>query len=144
MRLSKPLRLLAGAALMCLALTGCGIITHTPAGEFDEPLEAKLSELKDSGGSARLSDLTDFGWDEVHLFNEGTPRDKIEAVVGDPVIRGGDSGPSVSLLVFEQDGKVVDSVTVTGDYLRADQPSWGSDVVVEPWGEGFMRLTQPG
>jgi hypothetical protein len=63
--------------------------------------------------------------------------------VGDPVIKGDDSGPSVSLLVFEKDGKVVDSVTVTGDYLRADQPTWSSDVIVEPWGSGFMKLTQP-
>ena len=57
---------------------------------------------------------------------------------------GDDFGPSVSLLVFEKDGKVVDSVTVTGDYLRADQPTWPSDVIVEPWGSGFMRLTQLG
>ena len=91
-----------------------------------------------------MSELTDFSWDEVHLFNEETPRDDIEAVVGDPVIKGDDSGPSVSLLVFENDGKVVDSVTVTGDYLPADQPTWPSDVIVEPWGSGFMRLTQPG
>jgi hypothetical protein len=132
------------AAVMWLAVAGCGIITHTPAGQSDEPLEAKLSELKKSGGTAPLRDLTDFGWDEVHLFNEETPRDEIEAVVGDPVIRGGDSGPSMSLLVFEEGGKVVDSVTVTGDYLRADQSTFGSDVVVEPWGAGFMRLTEPG
>lgn len=44
----------------------------------------------------------------------------------------------------EDDGKVVDTVTVTGDYLRADRPSWLSDAIVEPCGAGFLRLTQPG
>jgi hypothetical protein len=85
--LRGPIRLLASAMLICLVVAGCGIIKHTPAGQSDEPLEAKLSELKDSAESAPLSDLTDFSWDEVHLFNEETPRDEIEAVVGDPVIR---------------------------------------------------------
>jgi hypothetical protein len=65
--LRGPIRLLASAMLICLVVAGCGMIKHTPAGQSDEPLEAKLSELKDSGASAPLSDLTDFSWDEVHL-----------------------------------------------------------------------------
>lgn len=139
----KPSLRLLLSALVIVVVAGCGIIKHTPAGQSDEPLEAKLSALKDSGETAPLSDLTDFSWDEVHLFNEETPRDQIEAVVGDPVVTGSDSGSNVSLLVFEQDGKVVDSVTVTGDYLRADSPTFGADVLVEPWGSGFMKLVQP-
>ena len=70
--------------------------------------------------AAPLNELTDFSWDEVNLFNEYTPRDEIEAAVGSPVIEGDASGSGTSLLVFEEDGKVVDTVTVTGDYLRAD------------------------
>ena len=61
------------AALVCLAAAGCGIIKHTLAGELDEPLEAKLSALKDSGEASPLNELTNFDWDEVHLFNEYTP-----------------------------------------------------------------------
>ena len=59
------------------------------------------------------------------------------------MIEGDESGSGMSLLVFEDDGKVVDTVTVTGDYLRADRLSWPSDVIVEPWGSGFLKLTEP-
>lgn len=52
--------------VICVAVVGCGVV------KGDGPLEAKLSDLMDSGQAARLSDLTDFSWDEVHLFNEYT------------------------------------------------------------------------
>lgn len=131
------IRLWIGVVLTSVAVAGCG------GGDGDDPLEAKLADLKDRGQAAPLSDLTDFGWDEVHLFNEHTRREAIEKIVGSPVISA-DYHAAGSLLVFEDHGKVVKTVTVTGDYLRADGYTFGSDVVVEPWGNGAMRLTSPG
>jgi hypothetical protein len=125
------------AVLMCTAVAGCGVV------KSDDPLETKLSELKDSGQTARLSDLTDFAWDEVHLFNEYTRREAIEQIVGAPVISA-DRHEAGSLLVFEDHGKVVKTVTVGGDYLRADGYTFGSDVLVKPWGNGAVRLIPPG
>lgn len=131
------IRLWICTVLICIAVTGCGVVNG------DDALEAKLSDLKDSGQSARLSDLTDFSWDEVHLFNEYTKREAIEKIVGSPVISA-DRHAAGSLLVFEDHGKVVKTITVKGDYLRADDYTYGSDVLVKPWGNGAMRLTPPG
>lgn len=124
------------AVLACIAITGCGVV------KSDDPLESKLSELKASGKSAPLRELTDFSWDEVHLFNEYTRREAIEKIVGSPVISAA-SHQSGSLLVFEEHGTVVKTVTVGGDYLRAEGYTFGPDVLVEPWGDGAMRLTPP-
>jgi len=124
-------------ALLCGMLQGCGVIVA------DDPLETKLGDLKDRGQSAPLRDLTEFDWDEVHLFNEYTRREVIEEHVGQPVISA-DRHQSGSLLVFELDGEVVKTVTVSGDYLRGDEFSYGPDVRVVPWGRGAMRLEQPG
>lgn len=130
------------ALVACLTLAGCGIVTVTKPGEHRSALESTLSELKDSGRSAPLKSLTDFDWDTVYLFREYTSRDEVEKVVGQPVIDG-DAVSSGSLLVFEKSGDIVEKAYVTGDYLRADQPTWRSDVLVEPWGQGFLRLTAP-
>ncbi|MDY6995200.1 MAG: hypothetical protein SW019_01305 [Actinomycetota bacterium] len=111
---------------------------------FNDPLEAELSALKNSGQSAQLVDLTDFGWDEVHLFNEGASRERIEEVVGSSILKGKYWESASSLLVFEQDGEVVRVVSITGDYLRADKPTWKTQVRVVPWGNGAMRLTDVG
>ena len=86
--------------------------------------------------------MTAFSWDEVHLFNEYTSRERIEEAVGSPVIRGDCYGAG-SLLVFEENEKIVKALRVAGDYLRADHPSWTSDVRAEPWRLGFLRLTGP-
>ncbi|EHI13058.1 hypothetical protein KEK_07742 [Mycolicibacterium thermoresistibile ATCC 19527] len=96
--------------------------------------------MLDSGQPAMLRDLTDFDWDEVHLFNEGASRDRVEQVVGAPVLKDKYWESSSSLLVFEKDGSIVNVLSITGDYLRADKPTWTSDVAVVPWGAGALRL----
>lgn len=126
--------------LASLLLVGCGIVTTTKPGEHRTELEAGLSAVKDSGQSAELKTLTDFEWDEVHVFREYTPRAEVEEAVGQAVIDG-DSVSSGGLLVFENRGDIVKTVYVRGDYLRADHPSWDSTVILEPWGAGFLRLT---
>lgn len=43
--------------------------------------------------------------------------------------------------MFEDDGKVTKTITVAGDYLRADDYTYSSDVMVEPWESSALRLT---
>lgn len=131
------------AVLVCAVLAGCGPGRPGVELSFDTPVEARLDALADRGESARLRDLTDFSWDEVHLFHEGASRDDIEEIVGSPVIRDTYHHSSAVLLVFEENGEVVQAVAMTGDYLRGDPLSWRSDVLVKPWGLGYLRLTPP-
>ena len=131
--------------LICTVLVGCGLGRQSVALDFRNPLSEQMSTLKDSGGTAPLNTLTDFGWDQVYLFHEAASRDDIEKLVGEPVIKDKYFGSSVSLLVFKQDGGVVRAIGLTADYLRASGAGpFGPDVVVGPWGNGAMRLTEPG
>lgn len=136
----KSFRWLCGALALGLTLTGCGIVSVTKPGESTDELTGKLSALKDSGQSAPLNSVTDFSWDTVHLFPEYTPRERIEQVVGRPVIEGNEVS-SGGLLIFEDGGEIVKTVHVRGDYLRADHPTWDAAVELQPWGGGFLRLT---
>jgi hypothetical protein len=124
------------AGVLGTLLAACGIV------ESDDPLETQLSTVRDGGQAVPLRGVTDFGWDEVHLFNEYTDKDVIENVVGEPVISA-DYHAAGSLLVFEERGAVVKTVTITGDYLRADGNTFGSDVLVVPNGAGALRLEDP-
>lgn len=127
--------------VVCVALLGaliaaCGVV------KSDDPLEAELATVKDGDQAVPLRDLTDFSWDEVHLFNEYTDKDIIEKVVGAPVISA-DYHAAGSLFVFEDHGSVVKTVTVTGDYLRADGSTFGADVLAVPNGSGALLLENP-
>lgn len=135
--MATGLRMWICAMLTCLAVAGCGVVVA------DAPLEDKLGELKASGQTARLSDLTDFSWDEVNIFDEYTRREAIERIVGSPVISA-DYHVSGKLLVFEDHGKVVKTITLNRGYLGADDYTYGYDVLVKPNGQAAMRLTSPG
>lgn len=144
-RLTKAaVRVVVCAVVVCIALSGCSL-WQGPAVEltFDDPLEAKLIELSERKESAHLSDLTDFTWDEVHIFYEGDSREHVEQVVGSRVFRDKYYGSSGSLMVFEDKGKVVKALALTGELVRGDQPSWSSNVIVQPYGLGYLRLTSP-
>lgn len=138
--------------LMCFVLVACGRGGQTVEIDYNDPLAAKLGDLVDTGGSAELNTLTDFGWDEVHLFHEGASREVIEKAVGAPVIRGKYFESAASLLVFEEHGEVVRAIGVTGDYLRGQGEDAASgeprfdfpaDVILERWGNGALQLRMP-
>lgn len=111
----------------------------------DRRLNEGLANLVDQGKSGRLSDLTSWPWDEVHLFHEWDDREFIERTVGAPVIRSKFFESKASLLVFEDHGKPVKAVGVVGDYLRGDghRVSWPADVMLQPLGTGALQLTLP-
>ncbi|ANE83448.1 hypothetical protein A7U43_28460 (plasmid) [Mycobacterium adipatum] len=122
-----------------MALAGCGVITYTEAGELPPGLAGKLAGLRERNATAHLAYLTDFTWDTVFYFPEYTRRERVESVVGDGVIEGSDV-PAGGVLIFTESGNVIDTVFLHANYLRADKPRWGADVLVRPWGAGFMRL----
>ncbi|MBB2992051.1 hypothetical protein FHR72_003547 [Mycolicibacterium iranicum] len=52
------------------------------SGSGEDPLEAELATVRDGGRAVPLHDLTDFAWDEVHLFNEYTRADVLAVPMG--------------------------------------------------------------
>lgn len=94
-------------ALVCLVAAGCAMGRSGVDIDYNDPLADRIIDVLHSGKWARLSDLTTFAWDEVHLFNEGASREQIEQAVGSPIIRDKFYWSSASLLVFEDNGQVV-------------------------------------
>jgi hypothetical protein len=132
--------------LMCVLATGCGLMRTSMDIDYnDQRLNDGLEGLLHQGKSGRLSDFTSWTWDEVHLFGEHTDRDFIERTVGAPVIKGDFYDSKASLLVFEDKGKPVKAAGISGDYLRGtdNRATWPADVVLQPWGKGFLQLTLP-
>lgn len=109
----------------------------------DQRLNEGLANLVDQRKSGRLSDFTSWPWDEVHLFHEYTEREFIERTVGAPVIKSNFFQSKASLLVFENHGKPVKTIGIPADYLRGQdhRVSWPADVMLQPWGAGFLQLT---
>ncbi|MGV0718590.1 hypothetical protein ABQE93_24615 [Mycolicibacterium sp. XJ662] len=140
----SAMRMALYAVLVCVAAAGCGLGGGPEVKlTFDDPLEAKLSEAAERSEPTRLRDLTDFEWDEMHIFYEGDSREDVEDVVGAQVFRDKYYGSSGSLMVFKDKGSVVKALALTGEQVRGDRPTWSSDVLVVPYGLGYLRLASP-
>lgn len=143
---ATPIRGALSVLLLCMLVTSCGLTRKSMDIDYnDQRLNNGLESLLHQGKSGRLSDFTSWPWDEVHLFHEYTEREFIEKTVGAPVIRSNFFESKASLLVFEDHGKPVKAAGVSGDYLRGQdhRVSWPADVVLQPWGGGFLQLTLP-
>jgi hypothetical protein len=136
--MSRRFRTIWVALCCAFAATACSLFF----GSDEDPLERELATVRDGGRAVPLHDVTDFAWDEVHLFNEYTRSEVINEVVGSPVI-GSDRHMAGSLLVFEDQGSVVKKVEVSGDYIRASGNTFGADVLAVPMGENGLRLENP-
>lgn len=113
-----------------------------PKLEGDDRLDEAIMEAVSSGRPVRLDSVTDFEWDEVALFSEGTLRSEIEAVVGETGLRRDRYTSSPSLFVFRDDGEVVANLMTTPDYFRGEYGTlFGPDAQLVPDGEGgLVRL----
>ena len=139
------------AAVAGLAMLGGGCTSGEGGGgvtvKHDEQLSQQLRDLSERGGTARLADLTDFRWDQVHVFSEGATAKEVEQVVGKPVLDGNRYYDAGNLLVFMDGGNVTAALSVLPDLLvTGGEHTWGSDTVLQPRTEGrpsALRLTKP-
>ncbi|MGH3980310.1 MAG: hypothetical protein ACRDRZ_15110 [Pseudonocardiaceae bacterium] len=126
---------------------GCGIIGGMDIAT-EGPLHDRLRELSSTGGSAALADLTDFEWDTVYVFGEGTRAEEINDAVGTTVLRVQDRYYSAgNLLVFSSHGKAVYAADVVPDILvTGGDTEWGAGTRLEPRGDrtpAALRLVAP-
>jgi len=145
-RLATAVRTALGLLLLCFLVTNCAPMRQSMDIDYnDQRLNEGLANLVHQGKSGRLSDFTSWPWDEVHLFHEYTEREFIEKTVGAPVVKSNFFQSKASLLVFEDHGQPVKAVSIAADYLRGQghRVSWPVDVILQPWGGGFLQLTLP-
>jgi hypothetical protein len=116
------------ALLATLLLAGACTPTEGPTVPRDALFTAIL-DLRARGASAPLRDLTDFRWDTVYCYYEGTPNDEINAEVGSEAQKpGGYLLVSGALAVFVADGEIVRTSTIPElTFTKGRQPP---DVVV--------------
>ena len=137
------------ALVACAALLACS--------EKQEPapltlsvhpaLEARVVKLWTHGGTAPLASLTDFDWDSVAVFHQGTPVAVIHAALGQNLL--GDQPrftQATNLLVFRLKGRPVRLVMNSSDlFADTDQGRWfgrGLTLSAKTPGEGVLRLSQ--
>jgi hypothetical protein len=135
------------AALVLLA--GCGRGSES-APELrltsDDAFEAAFVSVWADGGSRRIADMTNFEWDGLRIFAEGTPAAMINGYVGGEVIRGDYYVSSTNLFVFTHGGKPVRLIMGSSDFLTSGRPdiTYGPEVrlTVDHPGEGLGRLEE--
>ncbi len=133
--------------LLVAASSGCGNILGVDIAQ-EGRLHDRLRELSSSGGSAALSDLTEFAWDKVYVFSEGASAEKINDSVGTTVLSRQDRYYSAgNLLVFSSRGEVVYAADVVPDVLvTGGRTERGSGTRLEPRGNrtpAALRLVEP-
>src|SRR5688500_17853809 len=99
------------ATLLTLAATTASCTDSTEGKPMtpvsDKELDAKIADLRTSGGSAPLATLTSFAWQDVFCYYEGTPANEINAEVGWTVVEPGTRlMVTGALAALTKDGKV--------------------------------------
>ncbi|HEV2762491.1 MAG TPA: hypothetical protein VGV38_05800 [Pyrinomonadaceae bacterium] len=116
--------------------------------QYDTPLAKRLEEFRRAGPRGtrrRLEELTDFEWDKVHLFGEGTPFREIDETVGSPLFaREGRYTEQGSLLVFTKAGRVTHAVALVPAFVTGSALTYArASAVLEAYSKdpGPYQLT---
>jgi hypothetical protein len=106
------------------SVTGCQGIsaTNKVPYKYDTPVVQRLDDFHRQGPQGverRMDAFTDFAWDKVHLFGEGSRYRFIDETIGTPVFErdGRYSDNSGILLFFTDQGRVVHAVAFAPGYI---------------------------
>ena len=147
-RSARPMLAIPVLAVLIL-LTACGQSSASAPElrlDSDDAFETAFGSVWDNGGSRRIADMTNFEWDGLRIFAEGTPAAMINSYVGGEVIRRKYYVNSTNLFVFTHGGKPVRLIMGSSDFLARGRPdiTFGREVrlTVDRPGEGFGRLEE--
>lgn len=135
-------RLLSVGLLIAAATAGCSTKGGDVA-EGTEPAAAGQAVAEQilafhregaDGAPLELADITDFSWDAVHVFPEGTANDLVNETVGSTVVEGdGRLNQRGTFLVFTDGGQVRTSCWVVPLEISAEELSYGPDAALEAY-----------
>jgi hypothetical protein len=132
-RLAATVVVLASIA----AITGCGGVSVTDSRpyKYDTPLTQRLDEFHrhgPQGSERRMETFTDFDWDKVYLFGEGSSYRSIDETIGTPVFGrdGRYSDNSGVLLFFTDQGRVVNGVAIVPGYITGKAQTYPRDTAM--------------
>lgn len=109
----------------------------------DEVLQAKFRQLSESGGSARLADLTDFEWNSVYVFPEGASAGQVAKATGRDILKENFYSEAGNLLVFMGEDTPTVAISVVPDLLvTGGRARWTDQVRLEARGTARPALLQ--
>jgi hypothetical protein len=134
----------------CFAIVACTDGGGTVPLELSShaKLETGIVALWKQGGSLTLASLTDFDWDSVALYPEGTLASVIHADLGQPVLGEQKYFDNArNLIVFRLQGKPVRLVLNSAAlFAHGDYGRWfgrSLTLTAKAPGEGLLSLSQP-
>ncbi len=119
--------------VLACALAACSL-GGSVMPETNDHLNNQVLESATNGTALKLSDATDFDWDQAGFVTSGTPAKDIEETFGEPLTKESRYTASPALFVFLKDGKVTKAVRIVPDaFSGADaRKKYGRDVVLTP------------
>jgi len=119
--------------VLACALAACSL-GGSVMPETNDHLNNQVLESATNGTALKLSDATDFDWDQAGFVTSGTPAKDIEEAFGEPLTKESRYTASPALFVFLKDGKVTKAVSIVPDaFSGADaRKKYGRDVVLTP------------
>lgn len=125
-------RTMLAALLVLPVVAACEKESQPMTPQSDQDLDAKLAELRDSGGSAPLRTLTSFDWDAVYCYYEGVRADDVNNEVGAKVLRTGSRlMVTGALAVFTTGGTVTRVLVIPELVFTPGRQPGGTGVLVE-------------
>ncbi|MFR9753443.1 hypothetical protein ACL02S_20750 [Nocardia sp. 004] len=106
--------------------------------EENPALSKKLTELRQTGGSATLADWTGSDWDSVFVSHHPVSRDYVESRVGGKINMDDTFMQRGNLLVFLNGGEIVRAIYITPDLLQPGRYSNRVQVTTD----GYPALLQ--
>ncbi len=96
--------------LLCLCIC---IVVFVGCRKYESPVSSAIAEkvLKGEGTIINLTELTDFKWDKLYIFDPYESRDNIQSLIGQQFLKNNELPMGVSegdaFLLFMKDNKVV-------------------------------------
>lgn len=143
----RILRALGAGALVTVAACSSGGGAAPLDLTSDPKIETAIVTLWKGGGSLRLASLTDFDWDQVAWYAEGTPAKTIHAELGQTVLGQQKYFDNArNLIVFRLHGKPVRLVLNSAAlFANNDYGRWfgrSLTLTAKAPGEGVLTLTE--
>lgn len=139
---------LALAALVAGAsVTGCGISGPEAEGRLEltsgSMIDDAIGSLWEDGGECALADVVDVEFDELMVFPETTPAERVNEAAGTRLLNGKYYQSSTQLFLFRADGAGVLAAMVSSDVVahEVQNATFGPEArIVAPGGKQLITL----
>lgn len=144
----EPVTRRALLAVALMGAAGCGPLSQ---GQAPAPVELSsgheideaIGVLWDEGGERLLSEITGAEFDQLMVFPEGTPAERVNEAAGGELLNGEYYQSSTQLFLFRADGRAVLASMISSDVFEHEvqNATFGPEVrIVAPGDQQLVTL----